>query len=232
MLCDRLINFCRYKLGPNGAIITSLNLFATKFDKVLDLLEKRAPHLQSIIIDTPGQIEVFTWSASGQIITETVAAMFPTVVAYVIDTPRCKSPATFMSNMLYACSIMYKTKLPFVLVFNKTDVEDHSFVVDWMTDFESFQAALADDESYMGSMVQSMALVLEEFYRTLRVVGVSAFTGAGMDDFEAAVGEAVKEYEADYRPAFESAIQARKEREEAGKEASLTALMEDLSVDK
>ena len=32
-----------------------------------------------MFIDTPGQIEVFTWSASGQIITETLASSFPTV---------------------------------------------------------------------------------------------------------------------------------------------------------
>lgn len=63
--------------------------------------------------------QVFTWSASGQIITESLAASIPTVVVYVIDTPRCISPVTFMSNMLYACSILYKTKLPFILAFNK-----------------------------------------------------------------------------------------------------------------
>jgi len=29
-------------LGPNGGILTALNLFTTKFDQVLDLVEKRA----------------------------------------------------------------------------------------------------------------------------------------------------------------------------------------------
>ena len=33
----------KYKLGPNGGIVTSLNLFATSFDQVMSLLEKRAP---------------------------------------------------------------------------------------------------------------------------------------------------------------------------------------------
>ena len=31
----------QYGLGPNGAIITSLNLFATRFDQVLQFVEKR-----------------------------------------------------------------------------------------------------------------------------------------------------------------------------------------------
>lgn len=69
-----------------------------------------------------GQIEVFTWSASGQFITEAFASTFPTCVLYVVDTVRCAAPATFMANMSYACSIMYKTQLPFCLVFNKVDV--------------------------------------------------------------------------------------------------------------
>ena len=60
----------QYGLGPNGGIVTSLNLFATKFDQVLNLIEKRTEECEYVIIDTPGQIEVFTWSASGNIITE------------------------------------------------------------------------------------------------------------------------------------------------------------------
>lgn len=81
-------------------------------------------------MDTPGQIEIFTWSASGAIITEAFASTFPTVVAYVIDTPRSTNPVTFMSNMLYACSILYKTRLPLVLTFNKVDVAKHEFALE------------------------------------------------------------------------------------------------------
>ena len=96
--------------------------------------------------------------------------------------------------MLYACSILYKTKLPFVLVFNKTDVVSHEFAVEWMQDFEVFQRALEEDTTYMGTLVNSMCLVLEEFYKHLRVVGVSAMTGAGMEELFKAVDEAVVEY--------------------------------------
>jgi GPN-loop GTPase len=152
-------------------------------------------HFSHILVDTPGQIEIFTWSASGAIITDTLAATYPTVVAYIIDTPRTTSPATFMSNMLYACSILYKTKLPFILVFNKTDVVSHSFAVDWMTDFESFQQALQQDTTYMSSLMNSMSLVLDEFYSHLKVVGVSAVTGEGIDEFFDAVKAATEEYE-------------------------------------
>jgi len=62
------------------------------------------PARSYVLLDTPGQIEIFTWSASGSIITDALASALPTVVVYIIDTPRTTAPATFMSNMLYACS--------------------------------------------------------------------------------------------------------------------------------
>jgi GTPase SAR1 family protein len=129
----------QYNLGPNGGIVTSLNLFATRFDQVMKLLEAREGGLKHVFIDTPGQIEVFTWSASGAIITDMLASSYPCVLVYVVDTPRCRSPVTFMSNMLYACSIMYKTRLPFVVAFNKVDAEPADFALEWMQDFEAFQ---------------------------------------------------------------------------------------------
>lgn len=109
----------KYGLGPNGGIVTTLNLFSTKFDQVIDLIHKAGKDHEYVILDTPGQIEVFTWSASGAIITEALASQFPTIVVYVMDIVKSVNPVTFMSNMLYACSILYKTKLPFIVVMNK-----------------------------------------------------------------------------------------------------------------
>jgi len=91
----------QYNLGPNGSILTSLNLFVTKFEQVICLCEnQRDPIPRYIFVDTPGQIEIFTWSASGSLITESLASTFPTVVAFVLDTPRCQNPKNFISNML------------------------------------------------------------------------------------------------------------------------------------
>lgn len=264
----------QYNLGPNGGILTALNLFTTKFDQVLGILEKRALEVDHIVLDTPGQIEIFTWSASGSIITDALASSMPTCVAYIIDTPRTTAPATFMSNMLYACSILYKTKLPFILVFNKTDAQPHDFALEWMQDFEKFQEALragnATDpantinikgasqrgfntdaeggQGYMNSLMNSMSLVLDEFYKNLKVsvvgtaalslltnvllqtVGVSSVTGDGLDDFLQAVHEAREEYLTDYRPDLERLARDRDQKRERSKKEQLARLMRDMKV--
>lgn len=83
-----------YNLCPNGGISTS-----TKFDEVVSVIEKRADQLDYVLVDTPGLIEIFTWSASGPIITETFVFTFPTVIGCVVDTPRSSNPVTFMSSI-------------------------------------------------------------------------------------------------------------------------------------
>ena len=158
-------------------------------------------------MDTPGQIESFTWSASGAIITELTASTFPTVILYVIDTPRTVSPSTFMSNMLYACSILYKTKLPFILVFNKTDIVSHQFAEDWMNDWESFQSTLLSDTSYMSSLNNSLSLVLDEFYKNLHRVGVSAMSGEGIEKLFEEIDKSVESYNTEYLPFLKEKIE-------------------------
>jgi GPN-loop GTPase len=38
----------QYNLGPNGGILTSLNLFATRFDQVIQYAEKRSSELRCL----------------------------------------------------------------------------------------------------------------------------------------------------------------------------------------
>jgi hypothetical protein len=109
-----------------------------------------------------------------------------------MDSARSTNPVTFMSNMLYACSILYRTKLPFVVVLNKVgewcalhcvrdssalltadtfqaDIVKPTFALKWISDFEAFQEALEQQSSFMTDLTRSLSLVLDEFYGSLKV---------------------------------------------------------------
>lgn len=86
--------------------------------QVISAIENRADQLDYVLVDTHGQVDILIVSASGSIITETFASTFPTVVTYVVDTPRSQSLTTFMNNMLYAGSILNKTGLLSSFVWN------------------------------------------------------------------------------------------------------------------
>ncbi|KAF7457318.1 putative XPA binding protein 1 [Cryptosporidium felis] len=203
-----------YGLGPNGAIMTCLSLFSVKFDQVLAILESKTS-VDYVIIDTPGQIEVFNWSASGSIILEGLSISFPTIVTYIVDTVRSQKPVTFMSNMLYSCSVMYRCKLPFILVFNKIDVIDHLICTKWMKDYDAFSdSVLSCDDSYMASLSRSSALALHEFYKDLKFVGVSSANGSGMSNFMSKLSEACIEFDTHYRKWISDRRDAIKKRRE------------------
>ena len=54
-----------------------------------------------IIVDTPGQIEAFTWSSPGYVRIETLKTIGRVVLVYTVDSVSSHKHAVFMSNMMY-----------------------------------------------------------------------------------------------------------------------------------
>lgn len=113
---------------------------------------------------------------------------------YIVDVPRCQNPNTFVSNMMYGLSIMYKIKLPLIIIFNKKDVIKEDFCVLWTKDYEELELALNNHSDYISSYSRSLCLVLEEFYKTIKICGVSSQSGEGFDNLITILGSILKDY--------------------------------------
>jgi len=216
----------QYKLGPNGGIMTALNLFATKVHQVVEIIEKK-PKLDWVVVDTPGQIEVFTWSASGQMISEAFASTFPTTILFVADTSRCTKPQVFLSSMVYASSILFKSQLPLVVAFNKCDVVGGEECVRWLRDHDAFADASHGQKGYSATLTASLALFLHHFYEATPCVTVSAATGSGMDELKSSLETARDVYLTEFVPLMRRKEDAKHTDEMRRLEAQLEAVKAD-----
>ena len=99
-----------------------------------------------------------------------------------------------MSNMLYYLSILYKSKIPLQICFNKIDILDHSFALKWMTDYEAVEQSLSKVDNYLSSLSRSLSLVLDEFYKNVDACGVSANVGKGFDNLVVTFDKSREEY--------------------------------------
>ncbi|EJW03310.1 hypothetical protein EDEG_00219 [Edhazardia aedis USNM 41457] len=173
-----------YNLGPNGAIVTCLNLYLLKVDSFIKKIEDKShniPHY--VIIDTPGQIEAFTWSSPGLVLVESLKALekYKLSILYVIDSVISTKPTNFIANMLYAASLSSRFQCEISLIFNKSDLlcqESRDTLNKWFEDYNYFRSSL-DQESMSTPMISSLALYFEEFYSLLKKCFVSSFVGIG-----------------------------------------------------
>ena len=74
-----------------------------------------------------------------------------------------------LNYAMQACSILYKSRLPLVLVFNKVDVARHEFALDWMRDYDTLHAAVEHDVTYAATLSRWV----------MRASGVTCPTTAG-----------------------------------------------------
>ena len=116
-----------------------------------------------------------------------------------------------------------------VCVFNKIDITPCEFVKEWMDDFESYHEAIdMDDEEYMGSLNRSLSLVMDEFYRNIKTVGVSAVTGVGMMELFAKIDEAGIEFRECYLPDLARRTTERQTRDAIKRTNEMQQLEKDL----
>ena len=157
-----------HKLGPNGAILTALNLFAAQPERIVDAIAAKMTTIKSagtFVIDIPGQIEVFTWSASSMILTQAISTLMPVKIVYVVDGVRCANPNTFLSNLLFAESIRYRlSSFPFLLLLNKCDASDCDKLMQMMKDYDRFLDELAKEDMYLSTLSKSVVINMSECF--------------------------------------------------------------------
>ena len=177
----------QYDLGPNGAMIMASDLIASKIDDLQRDVDNVNPDY--LIVDTPGQIELFAYRTSGPFFVQNFNVEQKTAI-FLHDGALITTPTNFVSIALLASSIRLRLNLPFVNVLTKIDlIQDRiKDILKWSSNLSSLQEAIAkqsNGESYTLVMNILRSLNIGGFSQGL--IPISNATGDGMINLEAAL---------------------------------------------
>jgi len=189
----------QYDLGPNGAMIMASDLIASKIDDLQRDVDNVNPDY--LIVDTPGQIELFAYRTSGPFFVQNFTVEQKAGI-FLHDGSLVTTPTNFVSMALLASSIKLRLNLPFINVLTKIDlIEDRiRDILKWSSNLGSLEDAIAkqsNGESYTLVMNILRSLNFGGFSQGL--IPISNATGDGMINLEAALsrilnlGEEVEE---------------------------------------
>ena len=134
----------QYELGPNGAMIMANDLIASKVVDIQNQIDRVNPDY--LIVDTPGQIELFAYRSSGRFVVENLSAEEKTSI-FIFDGALITTPVNFVSIALLATSIRLRLNLPAINVLTKTDLIGNKLknILEWSTNMRKLENAIAKD---------------------------------------------------------------------------------------
>ncbi|MGA9152925.1 MAG: ATP/GTP-binding protein, partial [Candidatus Nitrosopolaris sp.] len=106
----------KYDLGPNGSLVMASDMIATRLDEIQDEVNDLNPDY--VLIDTPGQIELFAFRASGPYFVSNLQSDNK-VNLFIYDGMLVSSPINFVSIALLASSVKLRLKIAQVNILTK-----------------------------------------------------------------------------------------------------------------
>ena len=180
----------QYDLGPNGSMIMANDLIASKIDDIQNEIHGVNPDY--LIVDTPGQIELFAYRASGPFFIQNIDASEKTNI-FLYDGAMIASPTNFISISLLATSIKLRLGLPTINVMTKTDLIPDKIdqILKWSSDPISLEEELKTLEGETYSLATDILRTLNigEFAGDL--IPISNLTGEGMVNLQAALSRII-----------------------------------------
>ena len=131
-----------YELGPNGALVLAADLIAEEAERIGGEIED----LQSdvVLVDTPGQMELFAFRASGPYIANEMTKEQKAII-YLYDAVFSYNPLNYVSNMFLSTAVYNRFFFPQLHVLSKCDLlppEEVNRIADWSADPDALEVII------------------------------------------------------------------------------------------
>jgi GTPase SAR1 family protein len=177
-----------YRLGPNGALVLASDLIAEEAENIGKDIEE----IQSdvVLVDTPGQMELFAFRASGPYIANELTDQKKAML-YLFDAVFSFNPLNYVSNMFLSTAVYNRFFFPQLHVLSKCDLlpqEETNRIVDWSTDPDLLESVI--ESNLRGTRMLLSRDMIQSIHRLgleFQLIPVSGKTNYGLTNLNSAL---------------------------------------------
>ena len=181
----------QYELGSNGSLIMANDLIATKIDEVQTEVDTINPDY--LLVDTPGQVELFAYRPSGPFFVKNLNAD-EKINLFLFDGTMISSPSNFVSLSLLSTSIRLRLGLPTINVITKTDLIQDKLdkVLQWSSSNNNLENDISNEvDGETLPLISDMLQSLEKNEFSGDLIPISNASGEGMVNLESALSRTI-----------------------------------------
>ena len=176
-----------YALGPNGAQVVCADLMAMNIEKLTDVLGTYKT--KYVLIDTPGQLELFAFRRSSDIIVNALGRD-RSMTAFLADPMLCRTSNGFISSMMLSSIVQFRLQMPMINVLSKSDLlaeDELEKVLSWFTDPDALYGDMLDNDRDPQTVIgMELFKALENLGTFGDIRSVSSKDSIGMEELYAA----------------------------------------------
>jgi GTPase SAR1 family protein len=178
----------KYGLGPNGALILAADLIADEIDNIAKDIE--AANADIVLVDTPGQMELFAFRASGPYIVNELTKELKAII-YLFDAVFSINPLNYVSNMFLSAAVYNRFFQPQIHLLSKCDLlpeAETKKIADWAANSRALEDSIEQKlEGTKRLFSRNMMQAINQLGIKFMLLPVSAKTNQGMTNFNAAL---------------------------------------------
>lgn len=173
----------KYGLGPNGALIMAADLIADEIENVTRDIEDVDADI--VLVDTPGQMELFAFRASGPYIVSELTKE-PKAMVYLFDAVFSINPLNYVSNMFLSAAVYNRFFQPQVHLLSKCDLlprKEVERITDWAANPRALENAIEQLEDSKRLFSRNIMNAIRQIGLKFMLMPVSAKTNEGLINF-------------------------------------------------
>jgi len=168
----------KYGLGPNGGLIMAVSLSVDFVENIRREIEEFKPNY--VIVDTPGQLELFSFRGAGRIIMDALSGKDKVVTLFLLDGSIIGNIPSFISMVLLAASVAAYHGFPQVTVINKADLLDGDSanrIAEWIEEPSTLQAELLRSRLWLNLPMDVIESIIRSVFPEPLMVSAKEYSG-------------------------------------------------------